>query len=299
MLIRKWFGWEEVDFSVYNDVYNIYGGNISTHPDVLNFQHERFNINHKYLAKFNSKGSIDGAICVWDDKYLSNDGKNENEKNKRRLTVPRDELILPINPAAKVVLPVSSRFISLANCNSILNCSLSINSKREICLVNDKYRFSTSKNTERKMQKILHLGGRIADCKSMCSDEIFDIFLFLTEARWGGLWADKQLTKEFFKIIYPLFFGNVLFIKNKPLAFNLTTKTKFNNTNVIEYIHSGTDFSLINKSFSPGEVLIYSNIKKAFSELSGDIRYSFGNPSRDYKKRWCTKVPLGRAMFPF
>lgn len=296
-MIKKWLGWESVDISTYRDAYNLYGGNISTHPDVLEFQHQSFNIPHKYYAMFSKAGTVSASICIWDNKFLANDPKNCNN-NKRHLPVPKDELIIPIKNNKKIILPVSSRFISDINSHNIINCSSSINSNRRICLVDDKYKNSSSKNVERKFYKFMDIGGSIVDCNDINIDDICDIFLHLTEVRWGRFGGDKQLTKDFFRTVEPYIFGNILFIKGQPLAYNFTTKLSSCDNNYIEYIHSGTDFNLVPKNISPGEILIYSNIKKAFHTFKNNVRYSFGNPSRDYKKRWCSTVPLSRSAFP-
>ena len=61
----------------------------------------------------------------------------------------------------------------------------------------------------------------------------------------------------------------------------------------VEYINGGVD--PVQRDFSPGSVLSFVNTQTAWAEsraLGKPLRYSFGRADREYKDRWCNRVPV-------
>jgi len=51
----------------------------------------------------------------------------------------------------------------------------------------------------------------------------------------------------------------------------------------------------VQRDFSPGSVLSFVNTQTAWAEaraLGKPLRYSFGRADREYKDRWCNRVPV-------
>lgn len=132
MVIRKLLGWEEASVNEYRDCYLKYGGNFSTHPDVLAYFHNHADCKEKFYVH-KTRGAIDGAVCVWADKYLANDIITGEIIRHPWLPVARDELILPITKERRIFVPFKSKIISSVN-NNITNRSEILNARRTICL---------------------------------------------------------------------------------------------------------------------------------------------------------------------
>lgn len=297
MIIKKFLGWEEATINEYRDCYLEYGGNFSTHPDVLSYLHTHTECKEKYYIH-RSSGTIDGAVCVWGDKYLANDIAMDNVTNHLGLPVAKDELILPITKERKVFVPFKGKIISPINKN-IINQSIKLNARRTICLAKplDSFSKKTAQTRNRELKKFIQEGGEVRDQSEFSPSELIDIYSTLFEIRRDKKIIGKQENIDFLTRFRENFFGKVLFYKGKPCAFQYITRCDSGNFILLDFINIGIDTHI--KEFSLGTILMWLNINEVShiqAQENKEIRFSFGRPTGDYKKRWCYQEKLGRLL---
>ncbi|CDL86313.1 hypothetical protein [Xenorhabdus cabanillasii] len=290
---NKLLGWKETDFAEYEKAYFSFGGNLSTHPDVLKFIHERISCKERYFINGNCSHEVDTAICIWENKYLANDPSCPLS-DKISIAVPNDELILPTRKESRFFLPVKSKFISPLNIDNIINLTFKLNANRTLCLAKPQTSKSNKKYKQR-LNNFIKAGGEVIDINQFNANELTQFYTQLVEKRWGNFNLDKETILEFIQLIKPMIFGNVMFFKGNPCAFHFISKTQFHEYTNIEFIQAGMDCSDELSKFSVGSLLIWSNIYKAENEFE-NVRFSFGRPSRDYKLRWSNTYPIGRSI---
>lgn len=74
-LIFNMAGWRKSKDSTYAECHKLFGGSVITHPDVLNFLHNRLPCNPDYYVKKDTDGRLLGALCTWDGKHLAGDAE--------------------------------------------------------------------------------------------------------------------------------------------------------------------------------------------------------------------------------
>lgn len=295
MLFRKFLGWEEASLHEYRDCYEQFGGNFSTNPDVLNYIHNHADCNEKYYIH-QSSGKMNGAVCVWKNKYLANDIVTCDFVDG--FPVSKDELILPITTNKKIIIPWKSKIVSSVNKN-ILNRNERFNARRTICLAKPLSCFSkkTIQTRNRELNKFIRDGGDIKDQSEFNASDIVDIYSSLYESKRGKKIQSRDKLLGFMAEFRDYYFGKVLFYKNMPCAFQLITKNLKNGIASLDFINLGINNTLTPYSLFP--VLLWVNTNEAyktFTEESIKLRYSFGRPSSDYKQRWCFQEKLGRLL---
>lgn len=297
MLIRKFLGWEEASFEDYKKCYSRYGGNFSTHPDVLSYIHNNADCSEKYFVHHTS-GAVDGAVCVWDKNRLANDIATGSLTSRLCLPVARDELILPVTKEKNIFIPFKSKIISPINKN-IINRNELFNARRSICLAKPLTSFSkkTVQTRNRELNKFLNSGGEIRDQSEFSAGEMFDIYNSLFEMRRGKQHHNKGNALDFIRNFRSFFFGKILFLSNTPCAFMMVTNCDSNDIISLDFINIGINKEV--KQHSLGSILMWVNINEAYNNLSSKgkvIRFSFGRPTADYKQRWCFREKLGRLL---
>ncbi|RPH26732.1 Mig-14 family protein [Buttiauxella warmboldiae] len=297
MIIRKFWGWDEASFNDYKNCYFQYGGNFSSHPDVLSYIHSNADCTEKYFVH-RTAGAVDGAVCVWNKNKLANDISSDLVTSHLSIPVSKDELILPLTKERNIIVPFKSKIVSPINKN-IINRSELFNSRRAICLAKPLESFSnkTVKNRKRELSKFLNDGGEIKDQSEFSADEMFDIYNSLFEMRRGKQHHDKRNALEFIKTFRSNFFGKILFLNNAPCAFMMITNCDSKNIISLDFINIGINKEI--KKHSLGSILMWVNINEAYKSIASEdkkIRFSFGRPTADYKKMWCFQEKLGRLV---
>ncbi len=297
MIIKKFLGWHEATIDEYKSCYQQYGGNFSTHPDVLSYFHNNEDCKEKFYLH-ESKGKINGAVCVWADKYLANDITSEKVVGDHGFPVAKDELILPITKERKIYVPFKSKIISPINKN-IVNRSEIINARRTICLAKPLESFSkkTRYNRNTEVKKFTQKGGEIRDQSEFTSEEIIEIYASLFKKRRGSDVKNREKLQHFCSTFRENIFGKVLFYKKQPCAFQLITKSDSCGILSFDFINIGTDISI--KDFSLGTIIMWLNLNEATSiskTQNKKIRFSYGRPTFSYKNMWCFQEKLGRLL---
>ncbi|WP_434777246.1 hypothetical protein [Neisseria sp. Ec49-e6-T10] len=291
--------WEEVDLNIYQQAYKRFGGNISSHPDILAFQHEYADCREKYLAKSDKNNQIVAAMCVWDKKYIANTPESRVLVKDLAIPVQTDELLLPI--ASNVIIPFKTKVLSEVHQKQVCNASFRINSGREICLAKGlgKNGFSKkSQNTRnRELQRFLDAGGEIYSHNKFTPEQIFEMYSSLFYQRRGKYPENKEMNLLFLNRFKDYIFGSFLFFKGEPCAYQLIIKSDSLDWVNFDYINIGYDQSLAH--LSVGTVVMWKNLLDAeqyCKNKNKNMRFSFGNPSAQYKERWCYKQPVGRIL---
>ncbi|PHM67954.1 hypothetical protein [Xenorhabdus kozodoii] len=288
------FGWKSANFDNYKEAYELYGGGISTSPEVLQFLHYRFNLNEKYFVKTDNKGNILASICVWDSNYLAGD-PSVSQKISNPYPVCPYEIIFPSKSDSRYILPFKSKFLSNKNSINVINSSHALNASREICLVNN-VSGKTRNTRNRELNRFLKSGGSLINICDIMTDEFIDIYdeLFFMRRKSH---IDKIAIKELLDEIPSLKFGSILFWNDSPVAVQFVIKKQCINWINFDFINTGRDMRF--KDDSIGTIAMWVNVKDAIalSEEKGiEMRFSFGRPTFDYKDRWCKREKLYRII---
>jgi len=297
-LKMKLFGWVEADSSDYRLAYQTLGGNFSTHPDALEFQHRHADLQPRYFVSRHPDNHIQGAICFWRDKIVANSLPTRSMLKESGIPVPSDELLLPIE--CQLMLPAYLKTLSALHAQQVINSSVKMNSGREICLAKGMGEGGFSRKAKysrkRELNKFLEAGGEVRPHCDFNSKELIDIYFELYHMRRGKYPLNRELNVLFVEGLRNNIFGNILFFKGTPCAFQLIVMAESPNWITFDYINIGVDQQF--SEYSPGSILSWINISEAWDlcQKKGKVmRYSFGNPSSSYKDQWCYRESLRRV----
>ncbi|MDR0805229.1 MAG: antimicrobial resistance protein Mig-14 [Enterobacteriaceae bacterium] len=294
-------GWELATSTEYQECYNLFGGSINSHPDVLAFMQSKADCNERYYVKTAPNGKLLGGICVWNNSHIAGDIEIIQRLNLLSLPISHDEIILPLSPELKTLLPFKTKVLSEISNPSILNSSQILNRKRVICLAkglgNDGYSSKTKNTRNKELRKFLEAGGEIKNIAEFSPESLVDIYFELFQIRWKKYPDCRKETIELLTNLKSIAFGSVLMLNGYPCAFQLVLKCESQKWNCYDYINGGVDTS--KSKLSPGTVLLWLNVRDAFMQCESQnksMRYSFGKDSAQYKERWCLHHPTGRII---
>ena len=111
--------------------------------------------------------------------------------------------------------------------------------------------------------------------------------------RWNFGAQGKEHLHEVFELLREFMTGSVVFLDEQPIAIQVLYRVESPKWVSVEYINGGVD--PVQRDFSPGSVLSFVNTQTAWAEaraLGKPLRYSFGRADREYKDRWCNRVPV-------
>ncbi|WP_235432609.1 GNAT family N-acetyltransferase [Pragia fontium] len=302
MLIKSAItGWESATKKEYNECYSLYGGSLNSHPDILDFMHSKADCKERYYVKTTSDGKLLGGICVWNNSHIAGDVEIIKKLKLDPLPINHDEIILPLSPLLKTILPFKTKVLSEISHPSILNSSITLNKKRVICLskgLNSDGFSSKTKNTRNKeLRKFLEAGGEIKNSAEFSAESLTDLYFELYEKRWGNKPDNRDVTIELLTQLNSMVFGSVLMLNGSPCAFQLILKCESPAWNCYDYVNGGVNTS--ESALSPGTVVTWLNVRDAFTQCQAaekEMRYSFGKDSAQYKDRWCQKRSTGRII---
>lgn len=296
-LISKFFGWREATSVDYAQCYQQFGGNFSTHPDVLNYLHRHADCKETYYVHLTS-GRVDGAICVWHNKILANDISANKLIDHPELPIAKDELILPITNKRNLLIPFKSKIVSSIHSNIVNRCEL-FNARRTICLAKSIDAFSkrTVKKRNRELKNFIDAGGSIRDQSEFTAHELIEIYASLFEKRRGKQLVDRPHVTDFINAFRENIFGKILFYNASPCAFQLITRCLSQDIAAFDFINIGIDQTVTN--YSVGSLLMWININEAYRSFGAEkrhVRFSYGRPTAEYKNQWCFQEKLGRLL---
>ncbi|TQI79581.1 Mig-14 protein [Serratia fonticola] len=295
------FGWRQGTAAEYEQCHRLYGGSFITHPEVLTFLHQRLDCQPRYYIKRDNHDLLVGAFCSWQNSNFACDGKTAKRLKVDCYQLNKDEMILPMHPEFKSVLPFKTKILSSLNENNVFNATFKLNSGRSICLAKGcgkgGFSSSTKNSRNRELKKFLNAGGEVFDQASFTPEELTTIYFDLFEKRRGKRPKNFSETVDMLTSLRSFFFGHVLFLAGKPCAFHMIAKAESHEWINFDYINGGYDQS--HDTFCPGTIVTWLNVKSAYElceEAGKAMRYSFGKPTAAYKDRWCYRAPLGRVL---
>ncbi|MBC8952964.1 GNAT family N-acetyltransferase [Xenorhabdus sp. PB62.4] len=287
------FGWKTCDFKQYKEAYDLFGGCVSTHPNIISFLNRH--LDEKLCFYIKKTGNvIKGAFFS-----LNNNDLIENVQTK--YPVSYDEIIFPITTDAKLFLPIKSKRLSPIHKDNFLNTSYNPRlNKRKICLIKDSFSYKTRRNRSNEINKFKRAGGEIRSSSEFSAEELVNIYIDLYQKRWNYSHSEeqKQHLVEIYTELREHIFGNVLLINGKPCAYDFVLKADSPKWISFDAINGGYDAEYAH--LSVGSVLMWVNIQeaKALCQQGGKtMRYSLGNPTFEYKSRWCETLQLGKVLF--
>ncbi|MFW0766668.1 hypothetical protein ACN0IV_12595 [Trabulsiella odontotermitis] len=293
--LSRRFGWQEASFEDYVQAWYLFGGSTLADPRVLHFFHTRHRLNEAFFVQRNRMGKLTGGVCVWEGKYIAGDQRPVKAHQLSRYPLNFDELVLPVSPEIRTLLPFRTKFLSGLNHASFMNCSHWLNAGREISIVRPVSQ-KTRQSRNRELKRFLSSGGEVRCVTDYSHDELISIYAHLYFLR-----RNKQITTEpvaeLLHEIPDLMFGKILIFNGKPCAMQWLTKSEDNQRVYLDYINAGMDLSL--SSLSVGTLAAWVNIQAAqdYCRTAGkQMRFSFGRPTADYKARWCDREPLYRLI---
>jgi hypothetical protein len=293
-LIRIAFRWEESSFSEYSKAYAAFGGNTISSPLVLDYIAKNYNVNTRYFIHKAASGVYDAAIATWDN-AIAGDKKIVN-KYGIKIPVAFDEVIIPHNSELrKLVIPFSSKILSVDNSPIIINALTKLNSGREVCIVKP-IKGKSRQTLNRQLNQFLAQGGEVHKVTDLSTDDFHDMYSELFYARRNKA-AEEGQTRHFLKNVDDILFGSYLSLNGEPCATQLITKTEDSTTVYLDYINSGRKMNVTD--FSLGTICMWENIKNAFEyaeSLNKKLRFSFGKPTSGYKDRFCVRHKLMRTI---
>ncbi|MBD2795677.1 GNAT family N-acetyltransferase [Xenorhabdus sp. 18] len=286
-------GWKECNFEQYKEAYTLFGGCTSAHPNIISFLDRHLDGNFVFYIK-KIRGAIKGAYFSFNNMRLI-----ENMQSKYPFSC--DEIIFPIARDIKVFFPVKSKRLSPIHKDNFINTSYNpLLNKRKICLIKDSFSYKTRRNRNNEINKFKRAGGEIRSSNEFNAQELVDIYIDLYQKRWNYSHTEEQ-KKHLLEIYIELrehIFGYVLLINGKPCAYDFVLWAESPNWISFDAINGGYDPEYAH--LSVGSILMWVNIQRAkvlCQQGNKTMRYSLGNPTFEYKNRWCEILPLGKVLF--
>lgn len=291
--LRAWReqGWSEIDAAAYAEAWQRFGGSVATHPQVVERLAALAGIPVRYLGWI-EQGELKGAIATW-GRHLALAKEVLKREGKRQLfDLGNAEIILPLAADAQVRLRHRARYLSELNQPRLLGLR---EQPEGLALAREPEQYSKKfRYNQRREQRLLEeAGGVIRPMQSLEAAEQARIYADLFRRRWGFAAAGEAHLAEVFALLREFMTGALIYLQDEPVAIQILYRVESPQWLSIEYINGGVDPQ--NREFSPGSVLSFVNTQQAWDEaraLGKPLRYSFGRADREYKDRWCNRVPV-------
>ncbi|WP_291992290.1 GNAT family N-acetyltransferase [Candidatus Accumulibacter sp. ACC003] len=284
-------GWSEVDAATYAAAWQRFGGSVFTHPQVVERLAGLAAIPVRYLGCFAGE-QLQAAIPCWGSSLALS--KDVLKKHRRRgvFDLGNAEVILPI--AANACVPVRQRLRYVSELNSRQISGLKVQPEglalaREPEQYSKKFRY----NQRRELRLLEDAGGSVRQMLDFSPAEQARMYVDLFQRRWGFAAKGGDRLPEVFALLREFMTGAVLLRNDQAIAVQIVYRVEAPCWISQEYINGGVDPQA--QEFSPGSVLSYLNTRDAWQHaraLGKPLRYSFGRADREYKDRWCHRVPV-------
>ncbi len=290
--LRTWRerGWMPISASDYADAWGNFGGSVVTHPQVVERLAGLAGIPVRYLG-WMADGQLQAAMPTW-GRHLALSKEVLKKQGMRGLyDLGNAEVILPV--AHGVCLPVQHRmrYVSALHAKQITTLreqAQGLALAREPEDYSKKFRYN-----QRREQRLLEdAGGVIRPMLELEPAEQAAIYAELFLRRWGFEATGKAHLAEVFGLLREFMTGSLIYLNDAPVAIQVLYRVESPAWVSVEYINGGVDPQ--QREFSPGSVLSFVNTQNAWNEaraLGKPLRYSFGRADREYKDRWCHRVP--------
>ncbi|MDE9539910.1 GNAT family N-acetyltransferase [Xenorhabdus bovienii] len=286
-------GWKKCDFERYKEAYALFGGCVSTDPNIISFLDRHLDGKFSFYIK-ETGNLIKGACFSFNNNKLV-------EEMKDKYLISYDEITFPIAMDAKLFLPVKSKRLSPIHENNFINtCYKPFFNKRKICLIKDSFSYKTRRNRSNEINKFKRAGGEIRPSSEFSAEELVNIYVDLYQKRWDYDHSAEQRKHllEMYTELREHIFGYVLLINGNPCAYDFVLRADSPKWISFDAINGGYDPEYAD--LSVGSILMWVNIQEAKAqcqEADKTMRYSLGNPTFEYKNRWCVTLPLGKVLF--
>ena len=291
--LRFWreHGWTPIDASTYAAAWQRFGGSVATHPAVVERLAALAGIPVRYLGWLEG-GELKAALPTW-GRHLALAKEVLKQQGKRGLfDLGNAEIILPLAADACVPLRHRARYVSELNAGRI---STLREQPEGLALARAPEDYSKKfRYNQRREQRLLEeAGGTIRPMLELSPAEQAAIYTELFERRWGFAVPGKAHLGEVFALLREFMTGSLVYLDDAPVAIQILYRVEAPQWVSLEYINGGVDPQ--QREFSPGSVLSFVNTQAAWEEaraLGKPLRYSFGRADREYKDRWCHRVPV-------
>ncbi len=291
--LRAWRerGWTPIDAVTYAAAWQKLGGSVATHPQVIERLAGLAGLPVRYLGWF-ERGELRGALPAW-GRHLALSKDVLKQQGKRGLfDLGNAEIILPLASDVRVPLRHKVRYLSGLNAEQVLD-------RREqpegLALAREPEAYSKKfRYNQRREQRLLDdAGGVVRPMLELSAGEQAAIYADLFQRRWGFEATGKAHLAEVFSLMRDFMTGSLIYLNDQPVAIQVLYRVEAPQWVSLEYINGGVDPQ--NREFSPGSVLSFINTQAAWADaraLGKPLRYSFGRADREYKDRWCNRVPV-------
>ncbi|MEO8645482.1 GNAT family N-acetyltransferase [Pseudomonas sp.] len=292
-LLRSWRerGWTEIDRSAYEQAWQCFGGSFATHPQVVERLSAFVGIELRYLGWIVDDAVV-AAVPCWGRHIALSKEVLKREGKRGLLDVGNAEIILPIAPDVEV--PVRQRMAYVSELN-VRQISTLRELPQGLALVRAPEDYSKKfRYNQRRDQRLLEeAGGELIPMSQLSPQEQAAAYGELFQRRWGFEVPGKAGLAQVFTLLREFMTGSVVMLDSVPIAIQILYRVEAPQWVSLEYVNGGVDPQ--SREFSPGSVLSFVNTQQAWQEaraLGKVLRYSFGRADREYKDRWCHKVPV-------
>ncbi|MNP03730.1 Mig-14 [compost metagenome] len=283
--------WTPIDAQSYASAWQRFGGSVVTHPQVVERLAGLAGIPVRYLGWFEGD-ELRAAIPTWGRHLALSKDVLKREGKKALFDLGNAEVILPIAAEARVALRHRVRYLSELNREQVLDARPQAEELAMNCAPADfskKFRY----NQRREQRRLEEAGGVLRPMSELGADEQARIYAELFQRRWGFEAPGKARLAEVFGLLREFMRGSLAYLDGEPVAIQILYRVEAPKWISMEYINGGV--APENREFSPGSVLSYVNTQEAWADaeaLGKPLRYSFGRADREYKDRWCHRVPV-------
>ena len=291
--LRAWRerGWSPISAGDYAAAWQRFGGSVATHPEVVERLAALAGIPVRYLGWL-EHGELQAALPAW-GRHLALAKDVLKQQGKRGLfDLGNAEIILPMAPGANVPLRQRARYVSPLHAgqfNTLREQPEGLALAREPEQYSKKFRY----NQRREQRLLEEAGGVIRPMATLSAAEQATIYADLFQRRWGFAATGEAHLAEVFGLLREFMTGSLIYLNDEPVAIQVLYRVEAPQWISLEYINGGVDPT--SREFSPGSVLSFVNTQPAWEEaraLGKPLRYSFGRADREYKDRWCNRLPV-------
>lgn len=291
--LRTWRenGWTPIDASAYAQAWHQFGGSVATHPSVVERLAGLADIPVRYLGWFVA-GELRAAMPTWGRHLALSKDVLKREGKRGLFDLGNAEIILPAAEDARVRVRHRMRYVSELNAGRITTLAEQPEGLALARLPEDyskKFRY----NQRREQRLLEEAGGVIRPMLELDANEQARIYADLFQRRWNFEAPGKKLLPEVFTQLREFMTGSLIYLNDEPVAIQILYRVEAPQWVSLEYINGGVDPQ--NREFSPGSVLSFVNTQAAWEQaraVGKPLRYSFGRADREYKDRWCNRVPV-------
>lgn len=284
-------GWAPISAADYAEAWARFGGSVATHPEVVARLADLSGIAVRYLG-WQVNGQLYAAIATW-GRHLALSKDVLKQRGRRGLfDLGNAEIILPLAAGAQVSLRHRARYLSELNAAVLMGAreqAEGLALAREPEQYSKKFRY----NQRREQRLLEEAGGVIRPMLELTAQEQARIYADLFQRRWGFEATGKDHLAEVFGLLREFMTGSLIYLNDEPVAIQVLYRVEAPQWVSLEYINGGVDPQ--QREFSPGSVLSFVNTQAEWAHaraLGKPLRYSFGRADREYKDRWCNRVPV-------